>query len=120
VAHDEGLAAGEPLSIDVASRDDGQVHVTLTGELDTATVERFAGSLAVVEAEAPAVLVIDLRGLTFMDSAGLRELFQARRRASAADRRLVLVKGSDPIDRVLEIVRADSIVETVEDPADVN
>jgi RND superfamily putative drug exporter len=120
VAHDEGSAVGEPLSIDVASRDDGQVHVTLTGELDTATVERFAGSLAVVEAEAPAVLVIDLRGLTFMDSAGLRELFQARRRASAADRRLVLVKGSDPIDRVLEIVRADSIVETVEDPADVN
>jgi anti-sigma B factor antagonist len=74
----------------------------------------------VVEESAPPILVIDLRELTFMDSAGLQELFQARRRAAAADRRLVLVKGSEPIDRVLEIVRADSVVETVTDPADVN
>jgi anti-sigma B factor antagonist len=65
------------------------------------------------------VLVVDLRGLTFMDSTGLHELFEARRRASAEGRRLVLVKGSEPIDRVLEIVRADSVVETVVDPADV-
>jgi RND superfamily putative drug exporter len=118
VSHEES-AASEPLDIAVTQRN-GQVHVRLRGELDGATVDRFESALAVVEADAPAVLVVDLRGLRFMDSTGLRALFQARRRASAGDRRLVLVKGSEPIDRVLEIVRADSVVETVDDPADVN
>jgi hypothetical protein len=31
----------------------------------------------------------------------------------------VLVKGSRPIDRVLELVRAEEIVETVDDPGSI-
>jgi anti-anti-sigma factor len=112
-------AEDEVLGIDVSERD-GQVHVRLRGVLDMGTVAGLEAKLAEVEAASPPTLVIDLRDLTFMDSTGLRELFQARRRASAAERRLVLVKGSEPIDRVLEIVRADSVLETVDDPADVN
>jgi anti-anti-sigma factor len=97
----------------------GRVRLRLDGELDLVTAPRLARRLEKIEAERPAVLVIDLRELTFMDSSGLRELFSAQRRARAEDRRLVLVKGSAPIDRVLEMVRADAAVETVEDPADV-
>ena len=54
-----------------------------------------------------------------MDSSGLRELFAANRRARAEGRRLVLVKGSRPIDRVLELVRAAEVVETVDDPGSI-
>ena len=97
----------------------GGVRLRLDGELDLVTAPWLARRLGKVEATNPALLLIDLRDLTFMDSSGLRELFSAQRRARAAGRRLVLVKGSAPIDRVLEMVRADAAMETVDDPADV-
>jgi RND superfamily putative drug exporter len=97
----------------------GRVRLRLDGELDLVTVPWLAKRLAEVEESRPPVLVIDLRGLRFMDSSGLRELFSAQRRAHEQERRLVLVKGSAPIDRVLEMVRADAMVETVTDPGDI-
>jgi RND superfamily putative drug exporter len=99
--------------------DDGRLRLRLDGELDLVTAPWLARRLRKIEAHRPPVLVIDLRDLTFMDSSGLRELFSAQRRARAEGRRLALVKGSGPIDRVLEMVRADAAMETVEDPTDV-
>jgi anti-anti-sigma regulatory factor len=55
-----------------------------------------------------------------MDSSGLHQLFMANRRARQNHRRLVLVKGSRPIDRVLDVARAADAIETVDDPAAVN
>jgi anti-anti-sigma factor len=100
--------------------EDGRVRLRLDGELDLVTAPWLRRRLDKVEAERPAVLVLDLRDLTFMDSSGLRELFAAQRRARAENRRVVLVKGSAPIDRVLEMVRADAAMETVDNPADVS
>jgi anti-anti-sigma factor len=99
--------------------ENGRIRLRLDGELDLVTAPWLARRLRKLEAERPPVLVIDLRDLTFMDSSGLRELFSAQRRARAEGRRLVLVKGSAPIDRVLEMVRAEAAVETVDDPSDV-
>ncbi|MEA2352208.1 MAG: anti-sigma factor antagonist [Thermoleophilaceae bacterium] len=99
--------------------EDGRLRLRLDGELDLVTAPWLRRRLDKVEAEHPPILVLDLRDLTFMDSSGLRELFSAQRRARAESRRLVLVKGSAPIDRVLEMVRAEQAVETVDDPADV-
>jgi RND superfamily putative drug exporter len=97
----------------------GLIRLRLQGELDLVTAGWLAKRLAEVEATHPAVLVIDLRGLRFMDSSGLRELFSAQRRARKDGRRLVLVKGSAPIDRVLEMVRAEGVMETVTDPGQI-
>jgi anti-anti-sigma factor len=58
----------------------------------------------------------DLRGLGFMDSSGLRELYLANRRAHEHNRRMVVVRGSEPIDRVLDMVRADAHIETTRAP----
>jgi RND superfamily putative drug exporter len=99
--------------------EDGRLRLRLDGELDLVTAPWLARRLRKIEAQRPALLMIDLRDLTFMDSSGLRELFSAQRRARAEGRRLVLVKGSAPIDRVLEMVRADAAVETVRDPGEV-
>jgi anti-anti-sigma factor len=97
----------------------GRVRLRLDGELDLVTAPWLAKRLSGLEESRPPVLVIDLRGLRFMDSSGLRELFSAQRRAHEQERRLVLVKGSAPIDRVLEMVRADAMVETVSDPGEI-
>ena len=62
---------------------------------------------------------IDLRELRYMDSSGLRELFSANQRARGEGRRVVLVKGPGPIERVLEVVRAEAAIVTVDDPASI-
>jgi anti-anti-sigma factor len=119
VAHEPAVApAGSPLAIEV-SNPDGQVRVALAGELDLESAPELADRLREVEADDPRLLVIDLRGLSFMDSSGLRELFLATRRAREQRRRLVVVRGSEPIDRVLDLVRADAAMEMVDDPASV-
>jgi anti-anti-sigma factor len=61
--------------------------------------------------------VIDLRELQFMDSAGLAELVHAARRARDDGRRLVLVTGSAPIDRILAVSGVQQALETTADPA---
>jgi anti-anti-sigma regulatory factor len=52
-----------------------------------------------------------------MDSTGLKELVGATRRARAAQRRLVLVTGMQPIDRILAVSGVDETLETTADPA---
>jgi anti-anti-sigma factor len=104
------------LAVDVVGGD-GTVRLVLAGELDLNTAAWLGERIRRVEADRPETLVLDLRGLGFMDSSGLRELFAAQRRAHREGRRLILVKGSRPIDRVLELVRAEAAVEIVDDPA---
>jgi anti-anti-sigma factor len=112
----EEAPAVEGLAIDVDEHD-RSLRLKLVGELDRATVGQLRASLQVVEAARPELLVIDLRGLSFMDSMGLREIAEAVRRGRQAGRRVVLVKGSRPVDSVLAMTRAEEMMETVEDPA---
>jgi anti-anti-sigma factor len=93
------------------------VRVILRGELDFARADALRERLEELESENPHLVLIDLRGLTFMDSSGLRELAAAVRRGREHGRRVVLVKGSGPVDSVLRITRAEDAMETVDDPA---
>jgi anti-anti-sigma factor len=87
----------------------------LRGELDLSTVSKVQEELQRVEADAPPVLVLDLSKLTFLDSTGLRCLVTADQRARDADRRLVLVRGPDPVQRVFSITRLEERLEMVDD-----
>lgn len=49
-------------------------RLTVTGDLDEATVRAFAAALGQATARAPAVQ-LDLRGLTLLSAAGIRELY---------------------------------------------
>jgi anti-sigma B factor antagonist len=99
-------AVAEPL--------DGGMRVRLSGELDIATAGRAEDELRRAEAGEPDVLAVDLAGLTFMDSTGLRLIVAAASRARAADRRLVVVRGPDPVHRVLELTGLEGRLEVVE------
>jgi len=96
----------------------GCVHVLLHGPLDLAHAYRFDDALRRLEHEHPDCLVIDLRGLDFLDSTGLSRLVAARRRARRAGRRLVLVRGPKPIQRLFSLVALNEHFETVNDVAD--
>ena len=96
----------------------GAAVVRLAGELEHEFAYTLDVQLQKVEAEASTV-VIDLNGLTFMDSAGLGRLLAARRRAARAGRRLVIVRGGRTVDRVMMLAGLQDVFETVtEIPAD--
>ena len=99
------------------SESGAQVVVSLQGELDllaTAELEpeldRLAGEPGVE------VLTLDLRGLEFLDSSGLRLVVVIERRLREAGRRLVLVRGCQPVQRVFEITRMTERLEFVDTP----
>jgi anti-sigma B factor antagonist len=94
-----------------------EVHVSLRGEFDISTAPRVEETLRRVETDEPATVVIDLSGLDFMDSTGLRTLVNADQRARQAGRRLALVRGSEMVQRVLRLTRLDERFEILEDPA---
>ena len=89
--------------------------IALRGELDlagAATLEReLAGVLESAEA-----LVLDLRGVEFMDSSGLRLIAMAAERARALARRFALVPGPEQVMRVFEITRMRERFDFVDDP----
>ena len=62
------------------------------------------------------VVTVDLRGLDFLDSNGLRAIVCARDQLDEFDRRLVLVRGSVAVQRVFEITRMTERLEFVDAP----
>jgi anti-sigma B factor antagonist len=112
-------ATGFP-RFDCTLRDGGldAAWVRVTGELDIATAPQLEQTLRQAEAWCHRV-VLDLRQLTFMDSAGVHVIVNASVRANAAGRRLVLVRGPSHIDRVLDLAQASDSLEIVDlDPVE--
>ena len=96
---------------------DGFVHVALMGELDLSTVAKVQEELRKIEAASPPTLVVDLSKLTFLDSTGLRCIVTADERAREDGRRVVIVRGPDPVQRVFAITRLEERLEMVDDAA---
>lgn len=102
--------------LDVEEGDgDGFAHLALKGELDLSTVPKVEEALKRIEGSRPSVIVLDLAGLTFLDSTGLRMVVTADQRAKAEDRRLTVVRGPESVQRVFAITRLDEHLDMVDD-----
>jgi anti-sigma B factor antagonist len=91
--------------------------ITLEGELDLLATAELEPELDRLAGE-PGVdtVALDLRGLEFLDSSGLRLVVVAERRLREAGRRLLLVRGPQPVQRVFEITRMTERLEFVDAP----
>jgi anti-sigma B factor antagonist len=90
--------------LSMTSERDGDVHViAVVGELDLATAAGLEAELLNVEAGDATAIVLDLSGLSFMDSTGARLVLQADARSRADSNRLTLRRGSRAVQRVFEI-----------------
>ena len=107
------------LTIETRS-DNGVQHLVLSGEFDLAAVPGFEDRIADAESGSPAVIVVDLTGLEFMDSSGLRALVSADDRARRASRRFAVVPGPPAVRRVFEITQLDQRLELVDDASAVS
>jgi anti-anti-sigma factor len=102
--------------LEVTTQDSGgQVTISLKGELDLSSVGKVQKELRRVEAEGPALLILDLSNLTFLDSTGLRAVVTADERARENGRRFVVVRGPDAVQRVFAITRLEERLEMVDD-----
>ena len=91
--------------------------IALTGDLDLAGAAALEQELALVDAKAA---VIDLRGLEFMDSSGLRAIVVCAQRAQDAGRRFALIPGAAQVMRVFDITRMRERLQFVADPGEVS
>ena len=77
--------------------------LTLTGELDLLSSPVLERALRGLPASGVELILVDLRGLEFMDSTGLHLLVQAQQQAHDAGRRFALIHGGDQVQRLLEL-----------------
>ena len=91
-------------------------RLRLTGELDMAGVDRFERLLTADQTSEAATFVLDMRGLTFIDSSGLRALIMADQRVRAEGGRFIVVRGPDQVNQVLEMTGVGQRIELVDEP----
>src|SRR5207302_10687689 len=77
--------------------------VAVTGELDFATRDELVEALTAIEELGTRGLVLDLRHLSFIDSAGLHVLFAAHKRAIAGGWPFEIVSGPVRVWRALSL-----------------
>jgi anti-sigma B factor antagonist len=90
------------------------VVLPLSGELDVANANAAHKLMLGLELRPGGQLVLDLSGLTFMDSTGVRLILQAREHARMSGASLVVVRPRAGAMRVLELVGLDDQLEFVE------
>ena len=95
--------SGELLSVRGERRGDVH-HVEPVGELDIATSELLENELRAAEDSDAATIVLDLSGLRFMDSTGLRVVLDFNERCGGDGGRLRVIAGAPAVERLLDIV----------------
>jgi anti-sigma B factor antagonist len=94
--------------------------IELRGELDIATAPQIAevlGGLASADGGVRHV-VLDLRGLTFMDARGVHELVRQNNNAHQHAQNLAIVRGRKAIERLLALTAVEELLVLVDDPED--
>jgi anti-sigma B factor antagonist len=81
--------------------------IILEGEFDSTGTERFWASFSEALAASPRSITLNARGLTFIDSAGLQALLQARAAATDAGVAFRVSEPSPALRRIAEMTGID-------------
>ena len=91
-----------------------QLSITLTGELDHHAAKGLMEAIdRCMEQNLPVKTLLDLGGLTFMDSSGIAVVLRAKRRMEALAGALVVVNIPRQAARVLETAGLDRYVDLI-------
>lgn len=90
---------------------DGRVEFSLSGELDLESAEGLEERLRSLAGQTPGNVVVDLSGLTFLGSSGLRALLTVKEELDATGRRLVLRNVTGAPRRAMDLMGAVSLFE---------
>lgn len=90
--------------------------IVVSGELDLATSPALEQELKRAEESDAVLLILDLRGLQFIDSTGLSILIKAHQQAEASGRRFAVVRGPSQVQRLLGLTGLEERLELVDSP----
>jgi anti-sigma B factor antagonist len=88
----------------------GAAVITLPEEIDLTNADQVRDELLALLNRGPSVLIVDMAGTTFCDSAGINALVRAHKRATANDAEIRLVLASPGVRRVLAITGIDRLL----------
>ena len=109
----------QPFSYEVES-EQGVTALRLYGELDMAAAPTLGSALHEVQQGSSSEVIIDLRGLSFLDSMGLSALMESYGAGQDGHRTVSFIAGGRTVHRVFQITKMDERVTWVEPerPAD--
>ncbi len=94
----------EPFRVDVEP-DRASVRVAPVGELDIATVDKLQAEVVRLRESGFERVVLDLRGVRFLDSTGLRLVLELDAAARADSHEFCVIRGSDVVHRIFEVTQ---------------
>ncbi|MBU9889186.1 MAG: STAS domain-containing protein [Candidatus Omnitrophica bacterium] len=98
------------MKIQVTSK--GDVHILeLAGELDYHSSPELREKLNELAAKRAPKLLVDLKGVDYMDSSGIATFVEAFQKAKRYQGRLILAELTDTVRGVFEIAKLESIFE---------
>ena len=105
----------QPFMIDVHAQESRHI-VRLAGELDMAAAPRCSETLQAIQHEGSPEVLIDLRGLTFLDSMGLSALLKAHFAGLDGQGPVSFVHGAPTVHRVFQLTGMDAQIAWVDPP----
>jgi anti-sigma B factor antagonist len=94
--------APPPFTCEIFRKRD-HVRVAPSGELDIATTPELEWTLAELVDSGAGHVILDLRGLSFMDSTGLRLLLERNAASRADSHRFTLIAGPPEVQRLFDL-----------------
>jgi anti-sigma B factor antagonist len=108
---------GEDERLRIATRKGtDRLILELDGELDMASSDVLQAALARANGGEASAVVLDLRGVRFLDSTGLKAIFKARKAVGARGQQFAVTPGSAQVQRLLSLTRLDEHLRTIDSP----
>ena len=108
-------APSQPLSIDISFPVEGTALVELAGELEVVSVDEFSVRMADLAGGGRSHVVIDVGGITFIDSSGINAMIRAVRSIEDRGGTAVIAAPSAIAQRVFAITRLAQLVPVEQD-----
>ena len=107
------------MKLEVADMENGTTKVSLSGRLDIEGALKIDGEFNQIAEEKKKVLV-DLGGVTFIASLGIRTLITGAKATANKGGKMVLLNPQPNVEKVLRTSRVDTVIPIVQDPTTVD
>jgi anti-sigma B factor antagonist len=109
------MSAEEELRI-ATRRGRDRLVLELEGDLDMASSTLLEEALTRANWDGSSTVVLDLRGVRFLDSTGLRAIFRARKAVRERGQQFAVTPGSAQVQRLLSLTHLDEHLQTIDTP----